>query len=77
MGVQGVSGRPSRKSAEFNWPFSPFLCLFRVFPEGPNSPWEIQTTEAKGLFPQISADLLKPPSLKLPFAALQHWAKTL
>ena len=39
---EGVSGRPSRKSAE------------------------------KGLFPQISSDLLKPPSLKPPFAALQY-----
>ena len=45
-------------------PFSPFL-------EGPNSTWEIQKTEEKGLFPQISSDLLKPPSLKPPFAALQ------
>ena len=55
-----------------NWPFSPFFCLFRPFPEGAKSTWEIQKTEEKGLFPQISSDLLKPPSLKPPFAALQN-----
>ena len=44
--------------------FSPFLCLFRPFPEGPNSTWPCQKTEEKGLFPQISSDLPKPPSLK-------------
>ena len=54
-----------------NRPFSPFLCLFRPFPEGAKSTWEILKTEEKGLFPQISSDLLKPPSLKPPFAALQ------
>ena len=32
---------------------------------------EIQKTEEKGLFPQVSSDLLEPPSLKPPFAALQ------
>ena len=52
-----------------NRPFSPF---FRPFPEGAKSTWEIQKTEEKGLFPQISSDLLKPPSLKPPFAALQR-----
>ena len=52
-------------------PFSPFFCLFCPFPEGAKSTWEIQKTEEKGLFPQISSDLLKPPSLKPPFAALQ------
>ena len=51
--------------------FSPFFCFFRPFPEGAKSTWEIQKTEGKGLFPQISSDLLKPPSLKPPFAALQ------
>ena len=55
-----------------NRPFSPFYCLFRPFPEGAKSTWEIQKTEEKGLFPQISSDLLKPPSLKPPFAALQQ-----
>ena len=54
-----------------NWPFSPFLCLFRPFPEGAKSAWEIQKTEEKGLFPQISSDLLKPSSLKPPSTALQ------
>ena len=54
-----------------NRPKSPFFCLFRPFPEGAKSTWKIQKTEEKGLFPQISSDLLKPPSLKPPFAALQ------
>ena len=54
-----------------NRPFSPFCCLFRPFPEGLKSTWEIQKTEEKGLFPQISSDFLKPPSLKPPFAAPQ------
>ena len=54
-----------------NRPFSPFFCRFRPFPEGAKSTWEIQKTEEKGLFPQISSDLLKPPSLKPPFAAPQ------
>ena len=54
-----------------NRPFSPFFCLFRPFPGGAKSAWEIQKTEEKGLFPQISSDFLKPPSLKPPFAALQ------
>ena len=54
-----------------NRPFSPFFCLFRPFPEDSKSTWEIQKTEEKGLFPQISSDLLKPQSLKPPFAALQ------
>ena len=54
-----------------NWPKSA-SCPFRPFPEGLRSTWEIQIKEEKGLFPQISSDLLKPPSLKRPFAALQH-----
>ena len=54
-----------------NRPKSPFFCLFRPFPEGPKSTREIQKTEEKGLFPQISSDFLKPPSLKPPFAAPQ------
>ena len=58
-----------------NRPFSPFFCLFRPFPEGPKSPWKIQKTEEKGLFPQISSDFLTPPSLKPPFAAPQHKIK--
>ena len=55
-----------------NRPFSPFFCLFWPFPEGPDSTWKIQETEEKGLFPQISSDLFKSPSLKPPFAALQR-----
>ena len=55
-----------------NRPFSPVFCLFRPFPEAPDNTWKIQKTEEKGLFPQISSDLLKPPSLKPPFAALQE-----
>ena len=54
-----------------NRPFSPFFCLFRPFPEGLKSTWKIQKTEEKDLFPQISSDFLKPPSLKPPFAAPQ------
>ena len=54
-----------------NRPFSPFFCLFCPFPEGLKSTWKIQKTEEKGLFPQISSDFLKPPSLKPPFAAPQ------
>ena len=49
-----------------NRPFSPFFCLFRPFPEGAKSTCEIEKTEEKGLFPQISSDSLKPPSLKPP-----------
>ena len=44
-----------------NRPKSPFFCLFRPFPEGAKSSRKIQKTEEKGLFPQISSDLLKPP----------------
>ena len=55
-----------------NRSFSPFLCLFRPFLDGAESAWEIQKTEEKDLFPQISSDLLKPTSLKPPFAALQQ-----
>ena len=54
-----------------NRPFSTFFCLIRPFLEGAKSTWKIQKTEEKGLFPQISSDLLKPPSLKPPFAAFQ------
>ena len=55
-----------------NRPFSPFFCRFHPFPEGGKSIWEIEKTEERGLFPQISSDLLKPPSLKPPFVALQN-----
>ena len=47
-----------------NRPFSPFFCLFCPFPEGPKSTRKVQKTEEKGLFPQISSDFLRPPSLK-------------
>ena len=57
--------------------FRPFSALFRPFPEGPNSTWKIQKTEEKGPFPQISSDLLKPQSLKPPFAALQFFFSNL
>ena len=53
-----------------NRPKSAFFGLFRPFPEGAKSTWEIQKTEEKGLFPPISSDFLKPPSLKPP--ALRH-----
>ena len=68
-GLRGVW--PPFQEIGRNRPFSPFFCLFRSFPEGAKSTWKIQKTEEKGLFPQISSDLLKPPSLKPPFAALQ------
>ena len=68
-GLRGVW--PPFQEIGRNRPFSPFFCLFYPFPEGPKSTWEIQKTEEKGLFPQISSDFLKPPSLKPPFAALQ------
>ena len=55
-----------------NRPFSPFFCLCRPFPERLKDTWKIQKTEEKGLFPQISSDFLKPPSLKPPFAAPQQ-----
>ena len=54
-----------------NRPFPPFFCLVCPFPEGAKSTWEIQKTQEKGLFPQISSDFLKPPSLKPPLVALQ------
>ena len=57
------------------WPKSAFFALFRPFPEGVKSTWETVKTEEKGLFPQISSDLLKPPSLKPPFAAPQTSGK--
>ena len=46
-------------------PFSPFS---RGCKEHLGNP---ESSEKKGPFPQISSDLLKPPSLKPPFAALQ------
>ena len=51
-----------------NRPFSPFFCLFRLFPEGQTAPGK---SRKQSLVDQISSDLLKPPSLKTPFVALQ------
>ena len=68
-GLKGVW--PPFPEIRRNRPFSPFFCLYRPFPEGAKSTWKIQKTEEKGLFPKISSDLLKPPSLKPPFVALQ------
>ena len=48
-------------------PKSPFFCLFRPYPERLKSTRKIHETEEKGLFPQISSDLLEPPSAKPPF----------
>ena len=36
----------------------PFSAFFRPVPDGLNSTWELQKTEAKGPFPQMSSDLL-------------------
>ena len=68
-GIRGVW--PPFLEISRNRPFSPFFCL--SVSGGPNSTWEIQKTEEKGLFPQISSDFLKPPSLKPPFAALLRY----
>ena len=47
-----------------NRPKSPFFCLFRPFPEGAKSTWEIQKTKEKGFlrYPRISLNphLLNP-----------------
>ena len=61
-----MSSRPSWKPAEIGL-FSPLFCLFRPFPDGLKSSWEIQKTEEKGLFPQISSDFLKPLQATLSF----------
>ena len=61
-----MPGRPSWKSAEFALflPFSPFSGVYEEHLGNPER-------RENGLFPQISSDLLKPPSLKPPFAAPQ------
>ena len=56
-----------------NQPFSPFFCLFRPFQEGAKSTWEIQKTEEKGLFPQISSDLLNPHLLNPHLRHSKKW----
>ena len=68
-GLRGVW--PSFLEISRNRTFSPFFSLCRTFLEGAKSIWEIQ----KSLFPKISSELLKPPSLKPPFAALQYEAR--
>ena len=51
-----------------NRPFSAFVALFALFRRAPGKSRE---RRKQGLFPQISSVLLKPPSLKSPFAATQ------
>ena len=70
-GLRGVCPPPFLEIGR-NRPFSPFFFLFCPFPEGPKSTSEIQKTDGKGLFPQISSDFRKPRSLEPPFAALQE-----
>ena len=53
-GFRGVW--PPFPEIDRNRPFSPFFWLFRPFPEGTKSTWEIQKTEEKGLFLQIPSD---------------------
>ena len=65
-----MSGRPSRKSAEIGL-FRPFSAFFALFRRVRRAPGKYQKTEEKGLYPQISSDFLKPPSLKPPFVAPQ------
>ena len=55
-----------------NRPKSAKIALFL-----PRAPGKSRKRREKGLFPQISSDLLKPPSLKPPFAALQKKARHL
>ena len=52
-----------------NRPKSAFFALFLPFLPFSGG---CEETEEEGLFPQISSDFLKPPSLKPPFAALQE-----
>ena len=57
-----------------NRPKSAFFSLFLPFPPfsgGCEEQLENPISEEKGLFPQMSSDLLKPPSLESPSAALQ------
>ena len=58
--------RPKSAKIALFLPFSPFSGGCREHLGNP------RTSEEKGLFPQISSDFLKPPSLKPPFAALQN-----
>ena len=65
-----LSALPSWKSAEIDLfrPFSAFFCPFRRVRRAPG---KSRKRRKRGLFPQISSDLLKPPSLKPPSAAAQ------
>ena len=74
MGFKGrlaalPGNRPKSAFFALFLPFSPVFCLFARFQRARTAPGKIQKTEEKGLFPQISSDFLKPPSLKPPFVA--------
>ena len=65
-----MSVRPS-----WNWPFPAFALLLTFPPFSGGSEKHLGNPEylrKKAFFPQISSDLLKPPSLKPAFAAPQH-----
>ena len=66
-----MSGLPFWKSAEIGL-FRPFSAFFALFRKARRAPGKSRISEEKGLFPQISSDLLKPPSLKPPFTAPQN-----
>ena len=51
--------------------FRPFSAFFALFRRVQRAPGKSRKRRKKAPFPQISSDLLKPPSLKPPFAALQ------
>ena len=52
--------------------FRPFPAFFGRFQKTRTAPGKSRKRQKKGLFPQISSDLLNPPSLKPPFAAHQN-----
>ena len=53
-------------------PFSQIVLPFGPFPKGSKSSGKSRKTQKKkGLFSQITSDLLKPPSLKTLFTALE------
>ena len=65
-GLKGVS--PPFLEIGRNRPFSAFFAVFRRVRSAPR---KSRKRRKKGLFPQISSDLLEPPSLEPPFAGLQ------
>ena len=75
---QGFSeGRRKRSAAVGDpKPPRPFArsrsAFFALFRRARTAPGKSRKRRKKGLFPQMSSDLLKPPSLKPPFAALQE-----